>query len=147
MAKKAVRVLWDRKNLAEKRGHGYIEFSIYLGVGQLFSSSPYVLQTSCWPSMGTISLPYSSMECDTGVFCEGMQMRLTVMFEISSKETFTNLLYPMRLACILKVKSHPCVIEFISCGFGVNVFCEDTCLFFWLKRQDGAINRRGSSFF
>ena len=35
MAKKnAVKVVWDRKNLAEKRGHGYIEFAIYLSAGQ-----------------------------------------------------------------------------------------------------------------
>lgn len=35
MAKKsAVKVVWDRKNLAEKRGHGYVEISIYLAAGQ-----------------------------------------------------------------------------------------------------------------
>ena len=34
MVKNAVKVHWDRKNLCERRGHGYIEISIYLGAGQ-----------------------------------------------------------------------------------------------------------------
>ena len=34
MAKSAVKVYWDRKKVAAKRGHGYIELAIYLGPGQ-----------------------------------------------------------------------------------------------------------------
>ncbi|MBR4390109.1 MAG: tyrosine-type recombinase/integrase [Prevotella sp.] len=35
MAKKsAVKVVWDRRGLAAKRGHGYVEIAIYLGPGQ-----------------------------------------------------------------------------------------------------------------
>lgn len=34
MAKSAVKVYWDRKKVAAKRGHGYIELAIYLSPGQ-----------------------------------------------------------------------------------------------------------------
>ena len=34
MAKKAVKPVWDRRKLAAKRGHGYVEIAVYIAPGQ-----------------------------------------------------------------------------------------------------------------
>ena len=57
---------------------------------------PYVLQMRNSPLSGMMSLPLTSMECETEVLLFSSEMMFVVKFVISSKETFTNFWYPMR---------------------------------------------------